>query len=412
MGNEFLFDDENHYRDSEVNSGVKFVSLGPGVFQNLRSLHCVDENDLTNLFSVSNLLKEKLKVKLQSGKGGAFFVFPEEGAYLIKSINGQEYEVMKEILPELYIHFLKYPSSFINPIYGCYALYLSESGEIEPQYFVLMKNVLPLNKALLPPKSETLCFDIKGSSAGRKTLEDPNELLGSISEKAQRQTLKDADFLLSFGKLDLISTQAKAIREQLERDANFFSKFMLIDYSLLLYIINIPYRSYVSSRSGITYKKKYEKGMHTQELILAEKSAADGKAEIIVEEKERGTNTVYRITNSNDIETMRKIDDMFAESKEADTSNVEDSFERALLKSNPAKYNSDRRTVINFPKIISTNNIARYTTSNKLHIEEEKSSIDEENQIIKRDSSPLRHSILKKDCPSIEPEENKVSPTT
>jgi len=399
MGNEFLFDDDSKFGDNEVNSGVKFISLGPRVFQNLRSLHCVDENDLTNLFSVSNLLKKKLRVKLQSGKGGAFFVFPEEGSYLIKSINAQEYEVMKEILPELYMHFLRYPSSFINSIYGCYALYISESGEIEPQYFVLMKNVLPINKALLPPKSEILCFDIKGSSAGRKTLKDPTELLsGNISKDIQNQTLKDADFLLSFKKLDLISEQAKMIQTQLERDANFFSKFMLIDYSLLLYMINIPYRTYVSNRSGVTYKKKHEKGMHTQELILAEKNKADGKPEIIIEEKERGTNTIYRINNHNDIETMRKIDDMFAEGKididseaaRAEEHNYEESKASGpLLKISAEK--PIKRTVINFPKVISTGNITRYTASNKGLL------LEEDNQIIKRESSPQRKVGLKKD---------------
>jgi hypothetical protein len=399
MGNEFLFDDENKFRDSEVNSGVKFISLGPRVFQNLRSLHCVDENDLTNLFSVSNLLKGKLRVKLQSGKGGAFFVFPEEGNYLIKSINAQEYEVMKEILPELYMHFLRYPSSFINSIYGCYALYISESDEIEPQYFVLMKNVLPINKALLPPKSEMLCFDIKGSSAGRKTLKDPSELLaGNISKEIQNQTLKDADFLLSFKKLDLISGQVKMIQEQLERDANFFSKFMLIDYSLLLYMINIPYRTYVSNRSGVTYKKKYEKGTHTQELILAEKNKADGKSEIVIEEKERGTNIIYRINNHNDIETMRRIDDMFAEGKiDMDSEPIkvqEDNEEENKTNLTTFKITTDKpskRTIINFSKIISTDNLTRYTASNKDLL------LEEDNQIIKRESSPERKTGLKKD---------------
>ena len=132
-------------------------------------------------------MKAKLTVKLQSVKGGAFFIFPDNVNYLIKSINSQEYQVMKEILPDFYMHYLKYPSSFINPIYGCYALYLSESNEIEPQYFILMKNVLDINKAFLPSKSEMLCFDIKGSSAGRQTLKDPKVLLlGNISEDIQK----------------------------------------------------------------------------------------------------------------------------------------------------------------------------------------------------------------------------------
>ena len=121
MGNEFIYEDVKIAENKEFNSGVKFVSLGPRVFQNLRNLHNVDEDDIMTLFSVGNLTSKKLKVKLQSGKGGAFFVFPETGKYLIKSINEEEYEVMKNILADLYMHYLTYPASFINPIYGCYA---------------------------------------------------------------------------------------------------------------------------------------------------------------------------------------------------------------------------------------------------------------------------------------------------
>ena len=312
MGNEFLFDDERASRISDQSIGVKFVSLGPKVFQNLRNLHSIDENDIITLFSVSNLLQKKLKVKLQSGKGGAFFVFPENGRYLIKSINEEEYGVMKTILADLYMHYLSYPTSFINPIYGCYALYLSESGEIEPQYFVLMKNVLDINRALLPEKAEILCFDLKGSSAGRRTVKDPRKLLAAhVDEAIQKETLKDEDFFLSFKKLDVTPIQGQAILTQLERDASFFSKFMLIDYSLLLFVMNIPYRAYMSARKGTTYKMEHEK--LANEIILAEKDIGSGKSAIIIEERDRATNTVYRITNPTDVEAIKNIDDNLME---------------------------------------------------------------------------------------------------
>ena len=370
MGNEFIFDDERFLNDNEINSGIKFVSLGPRVFQNLRRLHSLDENDIINLFSVSNLLKGKLRVKLQSGKGGAFFLFPENGNYLIKSINSQEYQVMKEILPDFYMHYLKYPSSFINPIYGCYALYLSESNEIEPQYFILMKNVLDINKTSLPSKSEMLCFDIKGSSAGRQTLKDPKVLLlGNINEDIQKLTLKDADFLMSFKTLDVTPLQGQSILNQLENDAMFLSKYLLIDYSLLLYVINVPYRTYISNRSGITHKSDKAKGMHAQELILAERNTEKGRPEIIIEEREKITNKIYRITNSNDIEIIRKIDDAFAEQREFSDSDSfinleEQSFDDNRVKETKPKSSKleiPNKPIINFPKVISKTNIAKYS---------------------------------------------------
>eukprot|EP01022_Parablepharisma_sp_SALTPOND_P032083 TRINITY_DN827_c0_g1_i2.p1 TRINITY_DN827_c0_g1~~TRINITY_DN827_c0_g1_i2.p1 ORF type:complete len:1944 (+),score=85.16 TRINITY_DN827_c0_g1_i2:3283-9114(+) len=419
MGNEFLFDDERASKIGELSSGVKFVSLGPKVFQNLRNLHSVDENDIISLFSVSNLLQKKLRVKLQSGKGGAFFVFPEDGRYLIKSINEEEYGVTKTILPDLYMHYLSYPSSFINPIYGCYALYLSESNEIEPQYFVLMKNVLDINRVSLPEKTEILCFDLKGSSAGRKTLKDPRKLLaGEIEESIQKQTLKDADFLLSFKKLDVTPIQSQCILEQLEKDANFFSKFMLIDYSLLLFVMNIPYRAYVSTRKGIACKTEYEKGTHTHELVLGEHQVSQGKTAIVIEERDRATNTIYRITNRKDVEEIKNIDDNLTiqeSSKEANSFKQENSMSLGLDCDSPdkPKYNSKpsklskiskksqanesiRRSVINFPNVIITENISKYSIGKEQvnevdenpfsehKIPKKEEELTEENQMVKK----------------------------
>ena len=354
------------------------MSLGPRVFQNLRSLHSVDDNDITSLFSVSNLLKGKLSVKLQSGKGGAFFVFPENGSYIIKSINKEEYKVMKTILPDLYMHYLSYPSSFINPMYGCYALYLSERGEIEPQYFVLMKNVFDVNRSLIPEQAETICFDLKGSTAGRKVLKDPSILLqDQIDKEIQKQTLKDADFFMSFKKLDVTPMQSKLILRQLEKDTQFFAKFKLIDYSLLLYITNIPYKNYKSTRQGEVHKIEQDKGINSRELILAEKNDAQGKSEIVIEERDRTINTIYRIANPDDIETIKHIDDdLKLKYPSEKSSNFFSSSDKTILKYRSSRLSNTtghkglsdktiaKRSVINFPKIVVTENIGEYSIGN------------------------------------------------
>ncbi len=306
MGNEFIFDDDSSSGGKDSGSkDIKFVSLGPKVFQNLRSLHNVNENDIMSLFSVTNLVKNKLKVVLQSGKGGSFFVIPENGKYLIKSINEGEYRVMKTILADLYVHYLAYPASYIDPIYGCYALFLSEANEIEPQYFVLMKNVLDINKEQLPEGSEVLSFDLKGSTAGRKSLPDPSVLLGGgISEEIQKMTLKDEDLYLSFKSLELAPAQGDSILRQLEADTQFFSKFLLIDYSLLLFIINVPYKSFISSRRdrGGGYKR-------ANELVVTERTMGSGKTELLLEERGRSTNSVFRVASQMDVNAMRNIEE-------------------------------------------------------------------------------------------------------
>ena len=236
----FVFEDERN----EDDEGIRFVELGPKIFGNLRKLHNINPKSIINLFSVKNLREGKLKVKLQSGKGGAFFITPVEGNFLIKSITEEEYDIIASMLFDYYIHFANCPSSYINPIYGCYALRLSDKEEIEPMYFVLIKNVLEIDKNLLPANAEIHCFDIKGSTAGRQTLEYPEELFKpNAYRKFRNVTLKDTDFFETYKSLLLLPLQASKIAGELKNDSIFFRRHNLIDYSLLLYIVNIPYKT-------------------------------------------------------------------------------------------------------------------------------------------------------------------------
>ncbi len=237
---EFVLADEA----SEEANGIRFVSLGPKIFENLRELHNIDSKEIVTLFSEENLQKKKLKVKLQSGKGGAFFVIPTKGSFLIKSINEEEYDVMSTILADYYIHYLTHPTSFITPFYGCYALYLSSTSDIKPLYFILMRNVLDIDLDSLPAGTETYCFDIKGSSAGRKALPQPKVILEAGTDPAiQKETLKDDDFFESYGQVKIPPIQSTKILKQLQSDALFFDRYRLIDYSLLLFVISVPYKN-------------------------------------------------------------------------------------------------------------------------------------------------------------------------
>jgi len=220
---------------------VRFAALRPKIFENLRNLHDVSENNIKSLFNTEDLRRKKLKIKLQSGKGGAFFIIPIEGNFLIKSITAEEYDVMAERLANYYLHFLKYPNTCITAIHGCYALRMVTNEDISPLYFILRKNILPLNINRLTENAEMYSFDIKGSTAGRKVLSNPKEILRpDANPEIQHMALKDDDFFESFSSIQIPPTQNSKIIEQLAIDAAFFEKYNLIDYSLLVFIANIP----------------------------------------------------------------------------------------------------------------------------------------------------------------------------
>jgi hypothetical protein len=291
----FVFEDERN----EDDEGIRFVELGPKIFENLRKLHNVSAESITNLFSVRNLHAGRLKVKLQSGKGGAFFITPIEGNYLIKSITAEEYDVMGSILFDYYIHFANCPSTYINPIYGCYALRLSDTEEIEPMYFVLMKNVLEIDKNLLPANAEIHCFDIKGSTAGRQTLEHPEKLFEpNVYRRFRNIVLKDSDFFETYKTLLLLPLQASKIISELTNDSILFRRHDLIDYSLLLYIVNIPCKTMGTKQESIEMPSDNLMREEVKDTVfkLAISQSINPDSPFILQERAAGnTNLVYRL---------------------------------------------------------------------------------------------------------------------
>ena len=302
----------------------------------MRLMHNVGEHHLLEVFSISNLLQEKIQVKLQSGKGGAFFIIPDDRKFMIKSIAHKEFEIFKLLLADYYNFFLMNPTSFITPIYGLYSLKVTKYNAVEPLYFILMRNVLDFHKSKLPRDSKILTFDLKGSTAGRKTLNDPRILLqASIPEYIYSKTLKDEDFLLSFGRFDITRIQSDKIVEQLRIDSNFFARHKLIDYSLLVFIIFIPFHKVTNYMRGLGEPGNKEKDI-SEEWSEEEEEESKGEVDvfeiakgvgkenelyidevthqkhgeyIVMEERLEQNRTLYHINNQKDIREIRSMGD-------------------------------------------------------------------------------------------------------
>lgn len=75
-------------------------------------------------------------------------------------------------------------------------------------------------------------YDIKGSEYDREVLK--NNSLADVS----KATLKDVDFMKMEGTLKVDKDTCGRLRTAMIRDAEFFKKVGLIDYSLLVMKIN------------------------------------------------------------------------------------------------------------------------------------------------------------------------------
>ena len=95
-----------------------------------------------------------------------------------------------------------------------------------------MENIAKLDKSCI-----FNTYDIKGSTHARKVIKEKDRIQ-LISNFSVGKTLKDEDFKVK-EKAMVVSTSVKrALLEQIEKDANFFSSIGVIDYSMILFKVD------------------------------------------------------------------------------------------------------------------------------------------------------------------------------
>jgi hypothetical protein len=141
------------------------------------------------------------------------------------------------------------PNTYLCPVLGVYKIKINKHSSSPPISFLLMRNVLNIDPEEINPEDKVYCFDLKGSVHGRRTLENPIEILNYEEnyDFHKNLILKDIDFFQSFRKLDITTIQAERIISQISEDTNFLSQHNFMDYSLLLYIVIKPYQQVVSN---------------------------------------------------------------------------------------------------------------------------------------------------------------------
>jgi hypothetical protein len=224
--------------------------------------------------------------------------------------------------------------SYINPILGTYSLSLSLKDTYqEPLHFILIPNISQ-NKQ--NPFTYTLWFDLKGSTAGRQTLQNPESLLEiqnltrNFPSLEKEKTLKDKDFIKSFQRLEIPFHTGKKIVEQLRRDAEFLCEQNLIDYSLLLKMGICPFHEIriwngahwvtrsnrqVEPSKGEIGEREREGGREYEMNVLImkeiqEKFGGEDSEYFILWEEGAHMQNIYHICDPNDIAQLAKINNV------------------------------------------------------------------------------------------------------
>jgi len=98
----------------------RFQSYAPALFHKLRSLYGIQDKEFArSLIGSEDDLKKR---KFSEGKSNSFFFFSKGDAYIVKTLNEEEFRLLKRILPSYYRHMVKNPQSLLCRFFGLYSI--------------------------------------------------------------------------------------------------------------------------------------------------------------------------------------------------------------------------------------------------------------------------------------------------
>ena len=172
-----------------------------------------------------------------SGKSGSFFYYTQDGNFMLKTIRRDEFKLMKGILRQYYDHLTKENTdTLISRIFGLHKIIFKRKHTLKADkkiYFCIMNNVFNTHNKI------DRRYDLKGSTRGRTTYFPPDV------PRDATVAMKDLDFLADKTKIKVDRTIKSKLLEVLRKDADFFARCNIIDYSLLVGIHALKERNQV-----------------------------------------------------------------------------------------------------------------------------------------------------------------------
>jgi len=164
----------------------------------------------------------------KGGKSGEFFFFSADENLVIKTISDKELKTLRNILPQYVKHFQENPNSLIAKIYGIFTF--ERFDPYEKYNLILMKNVSGFPSNYVERK-----YDLKGSKYTRVTI--PPEEYRQIHD-LKGIDLKDLDFDRFEKQIHIKPHFQDKVFNVLKKDAEFMRVNGLIDYSLIVYLVD------------------------------------------------------------------------------------------------------------------------------------------------------------------------------
>jgi len=228
-------------------------AYAPEVFADLRSRFGITKESFqTSILGDGSFISFQSNSKGAARAGGAFF-FTRDGAYMIKTIKKEEVKTLLEMLPNYHEHIKRNGrKTLLTRFSGIFTVTMKEkntktffSGEKErTETFVIMNSVFPAEASLFISER----YDLKGSTVGRECSEEEKATKESNAVLKDLDLVREVELIRSYDQSPKCSgveygfkvglKQKNALLSQLRRDVRFLIESNVMDYSLLVGVVN------------------------------------------------------------------------------------------------------------------------------------------------------------------------------
>lgn len=230
-------------RRDTIQSITNLHAYHPSQFYRIRCHFGIETEDFLKSFKTCS------KPMISEGASGAFMYFSGDRSYIVKSLTKAESDFLNRILSE-YLEYLSSNSdTFITRFLGSYCAHLY--GKL--YYYVVMENIFDTQPGVKIHQR----YDIKGSWVNRNATKprvgskvacrhcnmfyhygDKKICPSRAVRHAPNVVLKDMDLTM---KLRLGKTVGNKLMQQLQNDSLFLCSKGIMDYSLLLGVVEVSY---------------------------------------------------------------------------------------------------------------------------------------------------------------------------
>lgn len=278
----------------------RFYDYAPYIFNNIREMEGISPEQYLASIGPERLVTGLLTGDVTSlaelcspGKSGSFLYFTYDGNFIMKTVNKGEYKVILSTLQEYHKYLQTHPNSLITRYFGLHKIVMvSTTMKRKTFYFVMMKNIFKTKQAL------KFKFDLKGSSYGRETkVKDDGSDLSEV-------VLKDNNWRNMNMKIRVTELEKLRLQKTFQEDADFLRSINIIDYSLLVGIIEND--DQFNGRVPIENVSK-----HSQQSVIGKDSSPKKKMYIVQSSDTKYTYHMGIIDTTTNYGLMKKGEALF-----------------------------------------------------------------------------------------------------